>query len=231
MAGLWRRYHPRAFVRKILQIDDTPHSIALGTSLGMLIGMTPTVGIQIIIAALVCTAVRANRIAGIITVFVSNPLTMVPIYWADYWLGAKLLGAEKISKEDFAAIWGRIANAGMIGGIREAFTVLTGEIFIPMMLGGTLIGLVLAIPLYPVTYRAAAARRRRRDLRRAYLRLRELRATGGDDPLAARSPGRGGPVATESPAVVVQERAPEPPGPVPGPAGPLSSTEREESLR
>jgi uncharacterized protein (DUF2062 family) len=182
MAGRARGYHPRAMIRKLLQIQDTPHSIALGTSLGMLIAMTPTIGIQIVIAAVVCTAFRANRVAGIVMVFISNPLTMVPIYWADYWVGAKLLGSEMISKEDFAAIWTRIIEAGMIGGIREGFVVLTGAIFLPMMLGGTLIGFVLAVPLYPITYRAVEARRRRRELRRAYLRLRELRAAGESDP-------------------------------------------------
>jgi uncharacterized protein (DUF2062 family) len=163
-------------IRRILQIDDTPHSIALGASLGMLIAMTPTIGIQIVAAAIVCTALRANRLAGIIMVFVSNPLTMVPIYWADYWLGAKLVGADLISQSEFEAIWGRITEAGMIGGIRVALAVLTGEIFLPMMLGGTVIGAILALPVYPLTFRAVVARRRRLERRRALRKLREQRA-------------------------------------------------------
>jgi hypothetical protein len=188
MARWFRDFHPKELIRRILRIDDTPHSIAFGTSIGMLIAMTPTIGIQVIVAAAVCTALRANRLAGIVMVFISNPLTMVPIYWADYWLGAKLIGAAMISKEDFAAIWRRITDAGMIGWVREAFVVLTGEIFLPMMLGGTLIGLALAVPLYPITFRAVTARRRRREMRQAYLRLRELRARGETDPLSSAPP-------------------------------------------
>ncbi len=163
-------------LRLILQINDTPHAIALGTAIGMFLAMTPTVGIQIILAAVVCTAVRANRVAAVVMVFISNPLTMIPIYWIDYWLGSVITGNEMISEAAFDASWQQIKAAGMIGGIREALIVLTGELFVPMMIGGSLIGIVLGVPLYPLTRRAVRSNRTRHEARIAYERLRELRA-------------------------------------------------------
>ena len=50
---------PRRLIRRLLSLDDTPHAIALGTAIGMFIGLTPTVGIQMIIVLLF--AVAADR--------------------------------------------------------------------------------------------------------------------------------------------------------------------------
>ena len=69
---------PRSLLRHILMLDDTPHSIALGTAIGMFIGMTPTVGIQMILVIVFAFLVKPlftfNRIAALITVYISNPL-------------------------------------------------------------------------------------------------------------------------------------------------------------
>jgi uncharacterized protein (DUF2062 family) len=178
MPGRVSEFIHRRVISRILHINDTPHAIALGTAIGMFLAMTPTVGIQIILAATICTVIRANRVAAVIMVFISNPLTMVPIYWLSYGLGAAITGDVMVSHQDFAAIWQHIRDAGMIGGIREALVVLTGEIFVPMLIGGSLLGLVFAVPLYPVTKRAARGHRRRREARLAYEKLRELRAGG-----------------------------------------------------
>ena len=72
---------PRTLLRGILMLEDTPHSIALGTSIGMAIGLTPTVGIQMILV--MCTAwlthklFHFNRVAALITVYISNPIKSV----------------------------------------------------------------------------------------------------------------------------------------------------------
>ena len=43
---------PRKLLRHILLLDDSAHSIALGTAVGMTIGLTPTVGVQMILVML-----------------------------------------------------------------------------------------------------------------------------------------------------------------------------------
>lgn len=73
------KYSPRMLLRSILMLDDSAHSIALGTAIGMFIALTPTVGIQMLMVLCVAFLTRPffkfNQVASLITVYVSNPLT------------------------------------------------------------------------------------------------------------------------------------------------------------
>ncbi|MBV10370.1 MAG: hypothetical protein CMN21_14270, partial [Rubinisphaera sp.] len=79
MKSWWWYVSPQLWLRKIVSLDDTPHSIALGTSIGVFVAMTPTVGIQMVvvllIAALCKPFFRFNQVAGLIAVYISNPVT------------------------------------------------------------------------------------------------------------------------------------------------------------
>ena len=70
-----------SMLHRILQLQGSAHSIALGTAIGLFVAMTPTVGLQMIIILIISLLIPANRLAGFIMVYISNPLTMVPIYW------------------------------------------------------------------------------------------------------------------------------------------------------
>ena len=71
---------PRQWLRALLMLDDTPHHIALGTALGVFIAFTPTVGIQMILVLLLAMLVRPffrfNNVAGLIAVYITNPVTV-----------------------------------------------------------------------------------------------------------------------------------------------------------
>jgi uncharacterized protein (DUF2062 family) len=75
--------NPRTLLRTILSLDDTPHQIALGAAIGMFIAMTPTIGIQMALVMLVALLTRPffhfNRVAALVMVYLSNPITMVPL--------------------------------------------------------------------------------------------------------------------------------------------------------
>ena len=212
-----REFLYQRFVARILQINDTPHAIALGAAIGMFLALTPTVGVQVVLAIAICTVIRANRIAAVAMVFVSNPLTMIPIYWIDYWIGSFLLGTEMMTREAFNANWQTILDAGMIGGIREGVKLLFGDVGLPMLVGGCVLGVLGGVPVYPLTLRAVIAHRRRRDARFAYERLRELRAESTEDPLSApvRAGDEGGEEAARAERVAEE----------------IAEVEREESMR
>jgi uncharacterized protein (DUF2062 family) len=183
-----RRIIHERIVARLLTINDTPRAIALGTSIGLFLALTPTVGIQVLLALVICTIVRANRLAAVALVFVSNPVTMLPIYWVDYVLGCWVSGIAPIDHATFdanwAVVWQRVSDAGMIEGVMEGARVLLGDIGRPMMIGGSLLGAILALPLYPITRRGVIAHRKRREARHAVDRLKELRAEASTDPLA-----------------------------------------------
>lgn len=140
---------PRALLRYVLSLDDTPHHIALGVTAGMFIGLTPTVGIQmgivVVVYFLLSPLLRFNCKAALVTVYISNPLTMVPLYWFDYRVGQMLLGGN-VTREEFAAILKYDGFAGWWATITTLFI----ELGWTMCVGSLLVASIGAVITYPV---------------------------------------------------------------------------------
>lgn len=141
--------NPRLLLRSILMLDDTPHSIALGTALGMFIGITPTGGIQMLLVVALSLTLgrifRFNRLAALLMVYVSNPITAVPLYWFCYQVGAVFLGAD-LTKEDFT----RIFQYESFDQWSTEFFGLLVDIGGPLLLGSLIVATVAAIVTYPI---------------------------------------------------------------------------------
>lgn len=167
-------YLYRKFFGKILAINDTPESLARGTALGMFIAMTPTVGIQMILVLIINTLCRANRVAGLIMVYVSNPLTMIPIYWLSYVAGAWAMGLEVVTPARFESVFQDFAQDASPTGIWTALQAVNAEIIVPTFVGGGILGVALGAPLYPITLWLVRTHQRRRMHRLALERAREL---------------------------------------------------------
>ena len=142
---------PRTLLRAILMLDDSSHSIALGTAVGMFIGMTPTVGIQMILVVLFafCTSrfLRFNRTAALITVYVSNPITAVPIYWFNYKVGALFI-AGSFSYDTFAKV---LEFSGFVEWW-ETIVALFVEIGAPLIVGSLIVASLSACIAYPTMF-------------------------------------------------------------------------------
>ncbi|WP_437201499.1 DUF2062 domain-containing protein [Planctomicrobium sp. SH664] len=138
---------PRAWLRTVMLIDDTPHAIALGVAVGLFIGTTPTVGLQIALVML-CSLfmrgkMRMNRLAAIAGTYISNPFTIVPLYWMCYQVG-RLFTTAEVNEEEFA----RLIKAE---SLHEWWTIANEIIYdigIPLLLGTTVVGLILGVPSY-----------------------------------------------------------------------------------
>lgn len=50
------------------------------TAVGMLVAFTPTTGVQMVIAGFLSWLLRANKATSVAVVWISNPITMVPMY-------------------------------------------------------------------------------------------------------------------------------------------------------
>lgn len=146
-SGFW------GFFRRILQIDDTHESVARGVALGVFVGLTPTVGVQMLIVAILNTLCRANRLAGLLMVYISNPLTMIPIYWCDYQVGRFILGQPSISKERFEKIFA-LEGPNIVAKTQSFVSNLaefSWDVAGPLFLGGFILGALFALPSYPLT--------------------------------------------------------------------------------
>ena len=145
----------RQMYRKLLQLDDTPHSIALGAALGMFITFTPTVGIQVLIVLILSMVVRFNRFAAIVLIYLSNPVTIIPIYYADYVIGLFVQGESGLSLEEFGLLWDQsVITAGEVGfwgATQVLFKSLGTDVIIPMFIGGGVLGGFVGVVTYPLT--------------------------------------------------------------------------------
>ncbi len=68
-------------------------SVVPAFSLGLFVAFMPIPG-HPLIAALAAIPLRVNVAVATVTTFVSNPLTMGPMFLSAYWLGRALLGLE-----------------------------------------------------------------------------------------------------------------------------------------
>jgi hypothetical protein len=153
----------------ILHLNDTPEAVALGTALGVFIAMTPTVGIQMLMVLVVHTIFRANRLAGILMVYLSNPLTLIPIYWLDYVVGSVILGRQLYTYEAFterARVVHELVDRWEFWEVTRQFVEVSGDLAGPTLLGGCVVGTVLAVPCYFLTRAGVRAHRARRAAKR-----------------------------------------------------------------
>ncbi len=92
MSAIWKKIR-RFVLKRILHADDSPHSIAMGIGIGIFVGLTPTVGLQMVIALALAAAFRANKLVCIPMVWITNPVTLWPIYLACLRVGTLLIGS------------------------------------------------------------------------------------------------------------------------------------------
>ncbi|MEZ6196473.1 MAG: DUF2062 domain-containing protein [Planctomycetota bacterium] len=171
--SVWRRAWDMSFgwvgrlvyeriLRPVLGINDSPHSIALGTTLGVFVALTPTVGVQMPIVFLLCSIARGNRVAGLAMCWISNPVTTLPMYYGYYRLGLGILGGEAVGYEDVK----RILDPGEDASFWTAFIDLIEQLGWPLWLGSLIVAVVFTAPTYPLSRRyfgRRAARRARRE--------------------------------------------------------------------
>jgi uncharacterized protein len=154
----WRRTR-RFVVRQVLHADDPPHRIALGTAIGVFVTFTPTIGFQMVLVLFLAWLLGANKAVGLPVVWLSNPATLVPIYWPCYQLGQWVLQTPPIS----AAWWNAITHppAGWAERVAFYWTRFT-EVFWPLWVGGVAIGFLTAYVTYYSVYFTLCSYRMRR---------------------------------------------------------------------
>lgn len=140
---MWKRW---AYIRqfklnflRFIRMREAPDEIAKGLALGVFIGMTPTMGVQMIIAVFLAMLLRENKLAAALGVWVSNPLTAPFLYALQYELGRVILGMERA----------RLPRELTF----EIFQDLGRGVLLPLCLGSLIIGLLSAALAYAVTLR------------------------------------------------------------------------------
>ena len=141
----------RFFIYRVLHVDDTPHRIALGLAIGIFITWTPTMGLQMVLTILLATLMRANKFVGVPFVWISNPVTAVPLYGMNYFIGTCVLPGDY----SLAKFTDSVSHAVFAGGSWTekiaAWWSATIDFFWPLWIGSIVMALALAVPTYVVT--------------------------------------------------------------------------------
>ena len=163
----------RVLVDRIIGLHDTPQRIAWGVFLGTIVAWTPTIGFQIVIYVAIATLLRANKVSGIPILFISNPVTAVPLYWFCWRVGVWILGTEDqmsnpsefrervLASSDKAGqtdLWTEIWTAEFWNDLGSLLLDMGSE----MWVGSLAMGVVSAIPAYFLTLWSVRVYRRAR---------------------------------------------------------------------
>ena len=90
---------------------------------------------QMIAAAICAILFRANLPLSVALVWISNPLTMAPIFYFNYVVGSLILGEQANEALQFELSWDWLLNT-------------LGELWLPLYLGSVVVGIILSLAAY-----------------------------------------------------------------------------------
>ena len=132
---------------RMRQLEGNPHYIALGMAVGIFISITPIIPLQTLVAVTLAFLVQGSKSAAALGTWLSNPITIPVVYYADYKLGCILLNCKTTVKNIAFNSFSELMNLGI-------------EVTSAMLVGSLVIGLVLGGIAYFVTFRVFATIRR-----------------------------------------------------------------------
>jgi len=153
----WFLLRIRPLLRILKGFRGTPHAIAGGFSLGIFLALTPTVGVQLIIAVFLATFFKVSRPASLIGVMVTNPVTIPPIFTFNYYIGSLFLEGPSVKEvyqhffkiaEDMAKL-----NVWEVTDQVKAFAETGQEMFLPLLLGSLIVATVSSLITYFILVR------------------------------------------------------------------------------
>lgn len=107
------------------------HSIAIACFIGLFVAMIP-LPMQMLIAASSAALFQANLPLSVSLVWISNPITMPPLFYFAYQLGAKLLQLETVTLSSESLSLDSIASNFL-------------SIWLPLLTGSLLLGTLLGL--------------------------------------------------------------------------------------
>ncbi|WP_244147286.1 DUF2062 domain-containing protein [Desulfonatronovibrio hydrogenovorans] len=159
------RFSLKRFTRywylKLSRIRESPHSVAMGLSVGVFVGCLPIIPFQTVVALGLAFAFRCNKIAAALGTWVTNPLYAPFVYYGLYLVGKMIIpvGRKEFDPEDLT-----LMNIVGIGW----------DFFGLMLFGGIVVGLVLSMSTYLASVRIIRSYHDRRARIRREKRLKRI---------------------------------------------------------
>ncbi len=137
-----------AYFKKLAYEEKSPHKLALSFCMGAFIAFSPFPGLHTIMIFAFSVLFGLNLSVTFAAAYgINNPITLIPVYAADYGLGYWLL--HKLLALDVAAInpwWMQTCSMYF-----EQKLGLPLPCIWSFLIGGNILGIVIALVLYPIT--------------------------------------------------------------------------------
>ena len=133
---------------RMRQLEGDPRYIARGMAVGIFVSITPIIPLQTIVAVTLAFMTRGSKSAAALGTWLSNPLTIPLVYYANYKLGCILLRCQTTMDTIAFDSFSQLMSLGL-------------EVTGAMLVGSLIIGLVLAVVAYFVTFHTFTTIRRR----------------------------------------------------------------------
>lgn len=144
IARIWKYY----FLR-FKRLRGNPHILALGSAIGVFIGLTPTMPFHTALILIICLLTRGSFIAAVIVSWiVCNPLTYFPIYYFSILIGNWITPHELNSEDIYDFITVILSDHTDLSHIYDAFLSLGYEALMVLLIGGV----IFALPSGFITY-------------------------------------------------------------------------------
>lgn len=158
--GGWNRSARYTYLR-LKRLPSSPHRIAVGVAIGIFAVFTPFLGLQLLLAAILCILLRGSIIASFLASFAGNPLTYPMIWFSTYHVGSLLLGTSfgqlQGFKKNVTALWDSIVSLSPDAFV-DAF-VSIWPILKPMAIGSLVLGSIAGLLAYAATRKLIGAAR------------------------------------------------------------------------
>ncbi len=143
---------------RIARIDGTPYAIASGFACGAAVSFTPFIGFHFLLAAIVAWIMRGNIFTSVMGTAIGNPWTF-PIIWPiTYNLGVWLLGWDGSENviDEMNLVFNKFTIVDIVNAPLEVLGPFLHSIFLPMLLGGFIVGCSVWILFYWPVYKLVA---------------------------------------------------------------------------
>lgn len=151
----------RYYLLRLMRLNASPHSLALGAAIGAAIGAAPTLPFNNILTLIFTLLLRVNLVAGIIgaTVF-SNPFTFVPQYFLSWKIG-NFLFPDRLHWSHIQTLTVQIKESGILDNL-DAIRQLGWDAILVLMTGGLFLAIPCGVLTYFVVYRFSVSFQKKR---------------------------------------------------------------------
>ena len=152
----------RYWYLRLIRIQATPHTIAVGLAVGIFAGLLPILPFQTFVAVALAFVVRGSKVAAALGTWITNPLNWIPFYMMCYYIGKAVVPFEIPAFDPTQLEMTQMMDMGW-------------KFFVVMIVGGLVVAVPGTIISYVAAYKGVALYRKRKAARMAQKRAERMK--------------------------------------------------------